>query len=147
MSNSNERVLVERYKGNFTTVHNDAFMNRFLSNKATGLHYLMLSFPPDWDYTIRGLAKLKKDGVDSIRAGLRELEKFGYLVRKQEKRSNGSFGKNSYILYEYPAAQNPDYPLIVQQLLKEGYAVVGFSGNGKSDDGKPGIGKSNAIKD
>src|SRR5699024_9000443 len=31
-----------------------------------------------WDYTTKGLARICKDGVDSICAGVRELEEHGY---------------------------------------------------------------------
>ena len=34
----------------------------------------MLSLPEDWDYTMKGLARICKDGIDSISGGIRELE-------------------------------------------------------------------------
>ena len=38
----------------------------------------MLSLPEDWDYTMKGLARICKDGIDSISGGIRELEAHGY---------------------------------------------------------------------
>ena len=38
----------------------------------------MLSLPEDWDYTMKGLARICKDGIDSSSGGIRELEAHGY---------------------------------------------------------------------
>ena len=37
--------------------------------------------PEEWDYTTKGLARICKDGVDSICAGVRELEEHGYPLQ------------------------------------------------------------------
>jgi len=68
----------------------------------------MLSLPPDWDYTLSGLAVIAKDGVDSVRTAVRELEKYGYLVRSQRRDERGRMSVNEYIVYENPD-QNPNY--------------------------------------
>lgn len=57
---------------------NHHLRNKALSLKAKGLLSLMLSLPEDWDYTTRGLSCICKDGVDSIRVGIQELEANGY---------------------------------------------------------------------
>ncbi len=54
----------------------------------------MLSLPPDWDYTLRGPAVIAKDGVDSVRTAVRELEKYGYLVRSQKRDERGRISAN-----------------------------------------------------
>ncbi len=68
----------------------------------------MLSLPPDWDYTLSGLAVIAKDGVDSVRTAVREVEKYGYLVRSQKRDDCGRMSANEYIVYENPD-QNPNY--------------------------------------
>lgn len=50
----------------YTVMANHHLRNTKLSLKAKGLLSLMLSLPEDWDYTTKGLAKICKDGVDSI---------------------------------------------------------------------------------
>ena len=51
-------------------------------------HHL-LSLPEDWNYTTRGLAKICKEGTDSIGSALKELERAGYIVRNRLRDSKG----------------------------------------------------------
>ena len=57
----------------YTVMSNHHLRDKSLSLKAKGLLSLMLSLPEEWDYTTKGLARICKDGVDSICAGVREL--------------------------------------------------------------------------
>lgn len=59
----------------YTVMSNHHLWNTDLSLKAKGLLSLMLSLPEDWDYTMKGLARICKDGIDSISGGIRELER------------------------------------------------------------------------
>lgn len=87
---------------NYTTLSNYHFKDKRLSWKAKGLLSTMLSLPEDWNYTIEGLSKLSVDGIKATNSGLMELEKCGYLVRKQSRNSNGHFGLSEYYVYEQP---------------------------------------------
>mgnify|MGYP007078826567 FL=1 len=60
-----EIIRVERTK-NFTVMSDHHFKNKKLSLKAKGLLSLMLSLPDDWNYNMKGLATLSKDGIDSV---------------------------------------------------------------------------------
>ena len=73
---------VERTR-DYTVMSNHHLRDKSLSLKAKGLLSLMLSLPEEWDYTTKGLARICKDGVDSICAGVRELEEHGYLIRER----------------------------------------------------------------
>ena len=73
----------------YTVMSNYHLRDRSLSLKAKGLLSLMLSLPEDWDYTMKGLARICKDGIDSISGGIRELEAHGYLVRARVRNENG----------------------------------------------------------
>ena len=57
---------VER-TGDYTVMSNHHLKNRALSLKAKGLLSLILSLPDDWDYTLRGLAYISLESVDSVR--------------------------------------------------------------------------------
>ena len=65
-----EIIRVERTK-NFTVMSNHHFKNKNLSLKAKGLLSLMLSLPDDWNYNMKGLATLSKDGIDSVRTAMK----------------------------------------------------------------------------
>ena len=66
---------------------------------------LMLSLPEDWDYTTKGLARICKDGVDSITNALKELESHGYLTRQRTRYGNGRLGDITYTIHERPVEQ------------------------------------------
>ena len=76
----------------YTVMSNYHLRDRSLSLKAKGLLSLMLSLPEDWDYTMKGLARICKDGIDSISGGIRELEAHGYLVRARVRNENRQLG-------------------------------------------------------
>ena len=93
----------------YTVMSNYHLRDRSLSLKAKGLLSLMLSLPEDWDYTMKGLARICKDGIDSISGGIRELESHGYLVRARVRNENGQLGSIEYTILEQPKepAQTP----------------------------------------
>lgn len=72
--------------------------------KAKGILSVLLSLPEDWNYSVRGLSKISKESPNSIASGLRELEKAGYLVRRQQRQADGRMGNIEYIIYEEPRA-------------------------------------------
>ena len=76
----------------YTVMSNHHLRNTNLSLKAKGLLSLMLSLPENWDYTTKGLAHICKDGVDSICAGVRELEEQGYVIRERIRNASGQLG-------------------------------------------------------
>lgn len=91
----------------YTVMSNHHFRNPNLSLKAKGLLSQMLSFPEDWDYTLHGLSKLSRDGLDSTRKGLDELEAEGYLVRKRVRNAQGQLKGTEYVIYESPVFVSP----------------------------------------
>lgn len=93
---------------NFTVMSNTHLKDRRLSYKAKGLLSVILSLPPDWDYTITGLAVIAADGVDSVKTAIRELEQYGYVTRTQLRDERGRMAQNEYRVYEDPT-DNPDY--------------------------------------
>lgn len=88
--------------GDFTTMSNHHLKNRNLSLKAVGLLSKMLSLPDGWDYTLKGLAKLNTDGIDSVRSALKELENAGYITRRQLRDEKGRMSRSEYLVFEIP---------------------------------------------
>ena len=91
----------------YTVMSNHHLRDKSLSLKAKGLLSLMLSLPEEWDYTTKGLARICKDGVDSICAGVRELEDHGYVVRERIRNPNGQLGAIEYTILEQPRTSEP----------------------------------------
>lgn len=92
---------VEKRTG-YTVMSNYHLRDKNLSCKACGLLSKMLSLPDEWDYTIRGLAAICKDGENAIRTALLELEQYGYLKRSRRRDELGRVMDSEYIIYEQP---------------------------------------------
>ena len=94
---------VERTE-NYTIMSNYHLRDKSISLKAKGLLSQMLSLPEDWDYTLTGLAKINQEGKDAIRAAVTELERAGYIYRRQTVDRAGKFSSNEYIIRERPVS-------------------------------------------
>lgn len=88
--------------GNYTVMSNRHLDDPRLSLKAIGLLSKILRLPDDWDYTLEGLARICKEGKDAIRSAIVELERAGYIERRQTHAADGSFAGNEYIVHEAP---------------------------------------------
>ena len=91
----------------YTVMSNHHLRDMSLSLKAKGLLSLMLSLPENWDYTMKGLSRICKDGIDSISGGIRELEERGYLIRERVRGANGQLGSIEYTILEQPKEPTP----------------------------------------
>lgn len=102
---------IHRY-GGYTSMLNHHLRNKGLSLKAVGLLSKMLSLPPDWDYSLKGLATLNTDGIDGIRKAMKELEDHGYVIRRQCRDENGRMSHSHYDVFEIPQPRipSPDNP-------------------------------------
>ena len=101
---------VERNKG-YTVMSNHHLRNKELTLKAKGLLSQMLSLPEDWDYTLAGLSLINRESIDAIRTAVWELEKAGYITRRQGRDDKGKMTAIEYTIYEQPqppAAASPE---------------------------------------
>ena len=92
---------VERNKG-YTVMSNHHLRNKELTLKAKGLLSQMLSLPEDWDYTLAGLSYINRESIDAIRTAVWELEKAGYITRRQGRDEKGKMTAIEYTIYEQP---------------------------------------------
>lgn len=105
-SKQQDSVNVVPWKG-FTTMQNHHLRNKALSLKAVGLLSKMISLPPDWDFSLRGLATLNTDGIDGVRKAMKELEDHGYVIRHQCRDENGKMSRSHYEVFQVPQTGNP----------------------------------------
>jgi len=91
---------------NYTVMANYHLQDIALSLKAKGLLSLMLSLPDNWDYTTKGLASICKDGVDSIRSTIKELEEHGYIIRQRIRNGKGHLTTVEYSILECPKSMS-----------------------------------------
>lgn len=94
----------------FTVLYNSMVRDDRLPLEAKGLFAYIISRPPDWKFTVSGLAYSTKTSKDKVRRILSQLEKVGYLIREQGHKENGTFGGNIYVLQDFapPLSENTD---------------------------------------
>lgn len=116
----------------YTAIKNTIFEDPKVSLKAKGLLGFMFTKPDYWDFSVNGLMAQLKEGRDSISAGLKELEKFGYLSRVEVRYKNGQFKDYDYWITDnpqtvLPKTENPttdNQPQVSTILSKEGIEVI-----------------------
>ena len=112
---------VEKNKG-YTVMSNYHLTDTKISLKAKGLLSQMLSLPENWDYTLRGLAKINREGVDAIRTAVLELEKAGYIQRYQSRKESGLLGQMVYSIFEHPVSNKSNKETFSSTVNVEGKA-------------------------
>jgi hypothetical protein len=91
-------IKIQRF---FGAVPNELLNNPDISFKAKGLYAYLNSKPDNWDFSVEGISAQVKEGIDSVRAGIHELEKFGYLKRVKYQNEKG-YWEIDYMLFESP---------------------------------------------
>ncbi|HOF94673.1 MAG TPA: helix-turn-helix domain-containing protein, partial [Clostridia bacterium] len=106
---------VEKNKG-YTVMSNHHLRNAELTLKAKGLLSQMLSLPENWDYTLKGLSHINRESIDAIRTAVWELERAGYITRKQGRDEKGKMTPIEYSIFEQPqnkpAAEQENCPVL-----------------------------------
>lgn len=121
----------------YTVMAKHHLRNTKLSIKAKGLLSLMLSLPEDWDYTTKGLAKICKDGVDSICSTVNELEEHGYVIRERIRNAKGQLTDIQYTILEQPKPPQPGQGKPKQENPVLGNPVLGSPKQEEPEQGNP----------
>ena len=101
-------ILRNASRGKYTVLNNGIFRDENLSAKSLGILAKMLSLPDNWEFSETGLCSIfKKDGRDSIRSGLKELEENGYLVRSRVRDESGKLTSAEWTVSDQPMLENP----------------------------------------
>ena len=96
-------IRVKKDKDNpYFMMNRTAMEDENLSFKSKGIFSYLMSKPDDWKCQVEDLKKHAKDGRDSIYAGLKELRKFGYLIKRPVKNNKGKIIAWEEILFETP---------------------------------------------
>ncbi|MFH9967678.1 hypothetical protein ACH4PR_41005 [Streptomyces mirabilis] len=80
----------------FTQIANGLFRDSRLSYKAKGIFGYVSTHRDGWQVTLAHLLAVGPDGREAVRAGLKELERYGYLIRERLRRPNGTLGEVVY---------------------------------------------------
>lgn len=100
-------VLRQSHVRNFTTLPNELLQDQRLSCRDRGLLVWMLSKPPDWSFSKKSIeAELAKDGESSIQAGMKNLQKAGYLKIDRKRQERGKLSASIWTVFDCPQLEN-----------------------------------------
>lgn len=79
----------ERVKSDsFVTIANAFLKDKNLSNKTKGVLAMILALPDNWDFSIKGMVTVTKDGEASLRSAINEMKENGYCAIKPVRINN-----------------------------------------------------------
>lgn len=110
----------------FTQIANSVLNDKKLSFKAKGVFGYLYSKPDGWDFSADRISKDSIDGVKSVSASLKELEKQGYLSRKRQH--------GGRVVYQISFSANSQNGI----LPKRHYAKTGQLSNTDEESNKEG---------
>ncbi|KMP70508.1 DnaD domain protein (plasmid) [Bacillus wiedmannii] len=97
---------------NYSVINNTGLKDKRLSWKAKGILAYILTLPDDWVFYREELSQHAKDGINSLRAGMKELKEYGYIKRFPIKDAKNKIVRWETIIYEiplddFPPVENP----------------------------------------
>ena len=110
MSTQAGRVM--KRKNPYLMMDVTSLRDKNLSFKAKGLMTYFLDKPDDWIFRIKSIFDASTDGEVSVRAGLKELQKNGYLVRVAFRRDK-KVDRYEFLIYEQPVSFPQEKPIHV----------------------------------
>jgi predicted transcriptional regulator len=94
---------VSKNKENPYVMVSKAWINdKNISAKAKGILLYLLSKPDDWKIYESDIVNNMADGKASIKSGIQELIKAGYIKREENRNKKGQFAGYIYYVYESP---------------------------------------------
>lgn len=104
--------VTRRKNENYTTISNVYLRDIRLSLKAKGFLTVVMSLPDTWDFSIKGICKVLKEGTTAVYNTIDELKANGYCEVTSSRDDKGMFLGNDYIFFEEPHLEEPnkDYP-------------------------------------
>lgn len=95
-------ILKHKIDKDFTIISNELMKTR-MSAKAKGLFVQIVSLPEGWNFSIVGLSKLLSDKEHSIKSGIDELVRAGFLTWERYKGQDGRYAVT--VTTMYPSSQ------------------------------------------
>jgi len=102
MNEKENITLINNDPVHFVIVNRSVVNDKNLTFKAKGLLAYLLDKPSRWKFSLNGICSQTKEGVNSIRNGLRELVLEGYLEVKKVKNEKNRYSGCNWIITQYP---------------------------------------------
>ncbi|TCJ79086.1 UNVERIFIED_ORG: DnaD/phage-associated family protein [Bacillus cereus] len=100
-------ILRVKKDHNYSVINNTGLKDKRLSWKAKGILAYILTLPDDWVFYREELSQHAKDGINSLRAGMKELKEYGYIKRFPIRDEKNKIVRWETIIYEIPVVDFP----------------------------------------
>ena len=93
-------TMINNTQKPFVVVNKAIAMDKDLNMRDRGMMLTLMSFPPEWNFSIKGLEKIVPDGRDAISSSLQRLEENDtlFVYRRGMKKVNSLIPKYISIL-------------------------------------------------
>lgn len=99
---------VKRVKNKDYTIISNVFLkDKDLSIKAKGFLAVVMGLPEEWEFSIKGICAILKEGKSAVYSVIDELKEKGYCTVSNERDGGGLFAGNDYTFYEEPHTEKP----------------------------------------
>ena len=104
--------VARRKTSKYTTISNVFLRDKNLSLKAKGFLTVVMALPDDWDFSIKGICSILKEGKSSIYGVVQELKENRYCKTTAYRDEKGLILGLDYTFYEepYEEEQNKEEP-------------------------------------
>ena len=99
--------VARRKTSKYTTISNVFLRDKNLSLKAKGFLTVVMALPDDWDFSIKGICSILKEGKSSIYGVIQELKENRYCKTTAYRDEKGLILGLDYMFYEEPYEEEP----------------------------------------
>ena len=96
-----------RKTSKYTTISNFFLRDKNLSLKAKGFLTVIMALPDDWDFSIKGICSILKEGKSAIYGVVQELKENRYCKTTPSRDEKGLILGLDYMFYEEPYEEEP----------------------------------------
>lgn len=100
--------VVRRKTSKYTTISNGFLRDNNLSLKAKGFLTVIMALPDDWDFSIKGICSVLKEGKTSVYSAVQELKENRYCKTTPSRDEKGLIIGLDYVFYEEPYKEEPN---------------------------------------
>ena len=92
----------------YTTISNGFLRDNNLSLKAKGFLTVVMALPDNWDFSIKGICSVLKEGKTSVYSAVQELKENRYCKTTPSRDEKGLIIGLDYVFYEEPYEEEPN---------------------------------------
>lgn len=100
--------VIREKTSNYTTISNVFLKDKNLSLKAKGFLTVVMALPDNWDFTIKGICSILKEGKTAIYGVVQELKESRYCKTTPNRDEKGLILGLDYVFYEEPYKEEQD---------------------------------------